>query len=300
MEIKIYQINSERDKNRVAYLGYDLLPEYQGTTEIDSSIYDCVYTGLEAWDGLEGIYRSFNIGQYPVEFKGHSLSVSDIVEVVQDKRSDKESRIEPGFYYCDSVGWRKVNFDPDKAKFYEQAGIRVVMVEPGKEAREAVVGTTLEELYEALECECIQCLYPFNDSVCIICDDEGKIAKKKPNRALYDDDGNIYDVVCGKFIVCDTNGEDFASLDEDTFYKYWDKFLLPEKFVKIASEIHTIKYDPERKERIYNVLPVPEGTLPYQGGYRFSAAYMDDYTNTRFAEFFKTKPEAIEWIENQK
>ena len=247
MEIKIYQINSARDKNRVAYLGYDLIPGYQGTSVIGSSIYDCVYTGLEAWDGLEGVYRSFNIGPYPPEYKGHSLSVSDIVEVVQDKRAEKERRIEPGFYYCDTVGWRKVDFNPDDAKFYEQTGIRVVMVEPGKEATEAVIGTSLEEIYAALDCETIETYYPFDDNVCIVCDDEGKITGKKPNRAIFGKDGQIADIICGKFFICDASGSEFGSLDEDMFDKYFYRFYQPEMIFRVKGNIVAMKYNPEER-----------------------------------------------------
>ena len=41
---------------------------------------------------LEELYREFNIN-HPADFKGHSLSVSDVVEL--DGR----------YYYCDNVGW---------------------------------------------------------------------------------------------------------------------------------------------------------------------------------------------------
>lgn len=36
MKIKIYQINGDRDKNRVKFTRHDLLQKYQGTSEIDA------------------------------------------------------------------------------------------------------------------------------------------------------------------------------------------------------------------------------------------------------------------------
>ena len=45
MKIKIYQINGDRDKNRVKFTRHDLLQKYQGTSEIDASLYDEVFSG---------------------------------------------------------------------------------------------------------------------------------------------------------------------------------------------------------------------------------------------------------------
>ena len=44
----------------------------------------------------------FNLN-HPNDYNGHSLSVSDVVQVIE------LSNVEAGFYYCDSFGWRKLN-----------------------------------------------------------------------------------------------------------------------------------------------------------------------------------------------
>lgn len=95
--IKIFQINMDRDKNHVKFKWYDWLKEF------DFSIYDEVWSGEEPdeCNTLEGIFEVFNL-YHPHDFKGHSLSVSDIVQIIG---SDKESN---GFYYCDAIGWRKL------------------------------------------------------------------------------------------------------------------------------------------------------------------------------------------------
>ena len=38
MKIKLYQVNMERDTNRVAFTGYENLEKFQGSPEIDSKI----------------------------------------------------------------------------------------------------------------------------------------------------------------------------------------------------------------------------------------------------------------------
>ena len=45
MDIKIYQINHDRDENRVSFMGYDDLPPFQGSQEPNPEIYDKVYEG---------------------------------------------------------------------------------------------------------------------------------------------------------------------------------------------------------------------------------------------------------------
>ena len=64
--------------------------------EFNFSDYNLIYEGeIEVEDinkTLEDLFRIFN-NERPSDFKGHSLSVSDLVE------------IDNKFYYCDSHGW---------------------------------------------------------------------------------------------------------------------------------------------------------------------------------------------------
>ena len=107
MDIRIYQINGERDSNHVGFMGHDRLEKYQGSSAIDSKIYDLIYENTIEAKNLEDIFRIFNI-EHPEDFRGHSLSVSDIVEVMDD------STIKNGFYFCDSIGFKEVTFDAKK------------------------------------------------------------------------------------------------------------------------------------------------------------------------------------------
>ena len=105
MDIKIYQINRTRDVDRIKFLGLDNLKDFRGIQDINSRIYDMVYQGsVEAGD-LEDVYRMFNT-EHPLDFEGHSLSVSDVVEVVEGPG------MSPGFYFCDCIGFQRVEFNP--------------------------------------------------------------------------------------------------------------------------------------------------------------------------------------------
>ena len=95
MRTKIYQINSKRDVNRVKFEGLELLERYQGSSAVDPSIYDEVFSAeIDATD-LEAIYQRFNTVGHPLH-RGHSLSVSDVV--VNDN----------GAFFCDSIGFQPI------------------------------------------------------------------------------------------------------------------------------------------------------------------------------------------------
>ena len=104
MDIKIYQINRDSDIHNVGFMGYDRLERFQGSPDVDSGIYDLIYAGQVSCKGLEDVFRMFNL-EHPEDFRGHSLSVSDVVEVCES------NHVENGFYFCDSFGFKKINFD---------------------------------------------------------------------------------------------------------------------------------------------------------------------------------------------
>ncbi len=105
MKITIYQINSDRDENHMKFMAHNKLEKFQGSSEVDSKIYDKIYEKEVRCNSLEEVYQMFNLNR-PQDFKGHSLSVSDVVEVSGNEK------IEDGFYFCDSIGFKKVSFNP--------------------------------------------------------------------------------------------------------------------------------------------------------------------------------------------
>ena len=240
MRIKIYQVNTDRDEHHVVFMSYDMLERLQGTDKIDSEIYDCVFEGEVDCKGLERVYRMFN-EEHPAGYKGRSLSMSDIVEII-------EPETEPKFYYCDFIGFKDVGFEPDMAQPMKEDKIRVLMVEPGKKAYEKVIGNTLDDMYAALDCDCIQAVYPFeNVPVAVVCDDEGKLKQSRPNRAIRDSEGRVADIICGKFFVCGCSEQNFKSLPDDMMQKYKKQFLLPERFMCFNGEYLAVKYDPAKE-----------------------------------------------------
>lgn len=81
MNVRIYQINMKRDTNNVAFMNYESLPKFQVSSEIDSSLYDKVFEGEVNCFTLEKLYEIFNL-EHPAGYKGRSMSVSDVVEII--------------------------------------------------------------------------------------------------------------------------------------------------------------------------------------------------------------------------
>ena len=126
----------------------------------------------------------------------------------------------------------------------EKKTIHVVLVEPGKMAREADIGTELSELQEAVGGGWISTFYPFDEAVCCVIDDEGKINGSFPNRAIYDENGHVDDVIFGPFFICDCSTEEFGSLTSEQAERYKKMFLKPERFMMASGEIIATKYTP--------------------------------------------------------
>ena len=94
----IYQLRNEDSTRVYRFEPYDRL-QAAGLT-VDKANYTEVYAApLTAGTTLEDIYRTFNV-DYPANFKGHSLSVSDVVVLHQNGQDTA--------HYCDSVGFQQV------------------------------------------------------------------------------------------------------------------------------------------------------------------------------------------------
>lgn len=83
----------------------------------------------------------------------------------------------------------------------------------------------------------IDAVYPFADPVAIICNDEGKLMGLPLNRALRDENGQMYDAVAGTFLVVGLGEEDFASLTPEMAQKYEQLFHQPEAFLKLGNRL---------------------------------------------------------------
>lgn len=103
----IYQLKDTPEARDIRFMNMDYL-ESKGI-DVAKENYDLVYTApLEDGTNLEDIYIKFNI-DHPADFKGHSLSVSDVVVLHQNGENTS--------HYVDSFGYREVpEFVQENAK----------------------------------------------------------------------------------------------------------------------------------------------------------------------------------------
>ena len=117
----------------------------------------------------------------------------------------------------------------------------VLAVLPGKAPERMELDGSLESM-QTFVGGTIQAVYPFSDPVAIVCTDDGKLMRLEHNRALWDDNGNVYDILCGPFFICGLGEENFASLPEELLRKYAQRFQHPELFLRIGESLMVVPF----------------------------------------------------------
>ena len=113
--------------------------------------------------------------------------------------------------------------------------IRVLFVKPMEKPKLINIGYTLEKL-QTLVGGNIEALYPWSDEVAVISCDEAKMNGSLPNRCLEDEDNNVYDIICGNFLITGLTETDFGGLSDEMAEKYTAKFAHPEMFFRTADK----------------------------------------------------------------
>lgn len=94
----IYQLDLSDNTDNLRFMSLDWV-QNKGLS-VDRDHYQMIYARQrESGETLEDIYRRFNI-DHPEDFRGHSLSVSDVV-VLHEKGTDTA-------YYVDSIGFKEL------------------------------------------------------------------------------------------------------------------------------------------------------------------------------------------------
>ena len=224
-EFSIYQINVDRDTANVCFIGMESLEKIKGTKEVNAAAYDRVYDGKMDCISLENIYQKFNV-DHPADYKGRSLSVSDVVEI---RESDT---LNPGFYFVDSIGFKSISFDKSLCKEPVEAGsgkISVLHVEPNKYPKMIEIDDTLEAM-QAMVGGDIEEYMPFEDEVAIVCHEEGKLIGLPPNRAIYAEPETVeltYSELADRFRNAESEGKKhltgYIIFSQESFNKPYDE-----------------------------------------------------------------------------
>ena len=121
----------------------------------------------------------------------------------------------------------------------ENEKITVIAVEPGMKPYVQEIPHILESLQKEVGGD-IQAVYPYDDPIAIIAAESGKLMGMPFNRALRDEDGHIYDVLVGKFLLVGLGEDNFTSIPEDLIPKYKEIFDTLEQLVKIGPKNHIL------------------------------------------------------------
>lgn len=213
MKIRVFQIDHEKDKNNLAFMNNDFTQEHGG---IDSSIYRQVYGGTVSCRNLEEVFELCNSDKMPPGYFGESMSVSNVIEICEGKNK--------GFYFCDSAGFKPIDFDISQTDHKDM--MRILIIEVGKapyeaeirhniNAMQSVVGGRFEAIY----------FEPLNDAVAL-CNEEYLFYDYEPNRVI---GGSL--VRGTAFISGNTftgEGWDSCSLTDEQISKYSKMFDMPE------------------------------------------------------------------------
>ena len=123
-------------------------------------------------------------------------------------------------------------------------GMTVLVVEPLKPPYLKTISGDLKSLQKEVG-GLIDATYPFEDRVAVVLNDEGKLNGLMPNRGLYNNNGELYDIIAGTFLVTGLTEDNFCSLSKEMAEKYMEKYKVPEIMACINGQL--------------GMLPIPEG-----------------------------------------
>ena len=203
---------------------------------------------------LPGVEDEDDLGRYYAELMyGENLDekMGELAHYIDFERYGSDCQINEGGMFTDKgymrdtgVTWISILMAAEDIPDEYRLGI--VNKGTGKDysacvrAYEETVCKEIEHTLENLQNEVggsIEAVYPFEDKVAIICNDEHKFNGMPMNRCLRDQDGEIYDILGGNLLVVGLTEYDFGSLTPEQVEKFSDYFQTPEMFVKMNGSL---------------------------------------------------------------
>ena len=248
-----------------------------GQDGIDGLI-NLVYN-LDNYDMLPGVEDEDDLGRYYAELMyGENLDekMGELAHYIDFERYGSDCQINEGGMFTDKgymrdtgVTWDKY-FDgslediPDEYRLgdsetREPEKITMLVLEPMKKPYVKEIEHTLENLQNEVGGS-IEAVYPFEDKVAIICNDEHKFNGMPMNRCLRDQDGEIYDILGGNLLVVGLTEYDFGSLTPEQVEKFSDYFQTPEMFVKMNGSLVVLPVADAEIEKIHEQENVTDAT----------------------------------------
>ena len=92
--------------------------------------------------------------------------------------------------------------------------MKILIVEPGKHPCAAEIPHTLEQMQKTVG-GYIQAVFPWDDPVALVCDEEGLLKQLEFNRVVAPEVA-----IFGTFFLCGLGEEDFSDLPDELMEKY--------------------------------------------------------------------------------
>ena len=207
--------------------------------------------------------------------KEYDVKITETLEktvtVQAENRDAAEEQVKTAYYnsehILDAENFTGVAFGTlaEREIQQEQAPMMdVLLIRPNMYPQAVQIGCELEDLQKAVGGD-IQAVYPYEDPVALVMDEEAKLTGKDLNRALRDEDGNMYDIVAGDFLVVGLGEEDFCSLSPEQMKKYEEHFHQPEMFVRMGRSIMALPLPDDKVKKAdapEKVAPPPHKSSP--------------------------------------
>ena len=234
MKIRVFQL---REASPLTFMNFEETSKRGG---VKSKDYRQVYGGTVFAKDLEDVFRLCNT-ELPYGYHGHSLSVSDVVEIC-----DGEDK---GFFFVDSFGFQKLdNFDISLTDHDDM--MKVLILEKDRLPYEAEIKHNIYAMQHIVG-GAFDIVYfePKDDAICF-CNDEFLLHGALPNRVV----GNT--LIHGTCFISGNGmneyGEyDSCSLTKDQIDKYTDKFG---QSVILGEELAVPTQDENQEETIEQTL----------------------------------------------
>ncbi len=126
--------------------------------------------------------------------------------------------------------------------------MNVLLIKPCMYPQQVQIGIELEDLRDAIGGN-VEVIYPFDDPVGIILNEEGKNRGLELNRSLRMKNDEVYDIIAGDFLVVGLSEEDFVSLSPEMMKKYEEHFHQPEIFMQFGGSIVSFPVQDEQTRK---------------------------------------------------
>lgn len=120
--------------------------------------------------------------------------------------------------------------------------MRILKCEPGKYPRVVEIPHTLEDMQKVVG-GMIQAVYPWEEPVALVCDEEGLLKQYPFNRQI-----NEHLAIFGTFFLCGIDGENFSDLPSNLMLRFAYELHDPHMLVQTPMGIMVLPMEAESND----------------------------------------------------